>query len=354
MRLNQRNVDIFFATAPAFVASLPPAPDRDKALEDVMLALTNSVVSLRFEFTRLRNSFSIEWAATDLPKSDCAEANIALEDILDMLDNLVDDSIWRPCRCASLKSSRVDKASAEAIFGFLLNEFITPRIYDIIPRKTLAPLSLSTATTKSLTLWGAFLEKIRLGTTAQQERLKNGRFTMESLETIYLSEDPSPEEIKARCNDPLVREYMRLDSLLCSPVYMVTGIKIAKGFKLEGEQSSSASIEFEGGGEISQEASIGIKANAAATKKERIVDEFESDSDIVFAYQLMKITPKGWRKEKRLKTGEYQHRQGFLQDEKEAEEEEVEVEIGEVSPDDMEGLKGVQVLDSVEGRVAFV
>ena len=215
-------------------------------------------------------------------------------------------------------------------------------------------LSLETATTKTLTLWGAFLEKIRLGTTAQQDRLKNGRFTMESLETIYLSEDPSPEEIKARCNDPLVREYMRLDSLLCSPVYMVTGIKVAKGFKLEGEKSSSASIRFEGGGEVSQEAGIGIKANAATTKRERITDEFESDSDIVFAYQLMKITPKGWRKEKRLKTSEYQHRQAFLQDEKEAEEEEVEVEIGEVSPDDMEGLKGVQVLDSVEGRVAFV
>lgn len=94
MRLNQRNVDIFFATAPAFAASLPPAPDRDKVLEDgVMLALANSVVNLRFEFIRLRDSFSVELAAIDLPKSDCAEANIALEDILDMLDNLVDGSI---------------------------------------------------------------------------------------------------------------------------------------------------------------------------------------------------------------------------------------------------------------------
>ncbi|RSL66888.1 hypothetical protein CEP51_012728 [Fusarium floridanum] len=212
-------------------------------------------------------------------------------------------------------------------------------------------LSLETATTKSLTLWGTFLEKIRLGTTAQQDRIKNGKFTMESLETIYLSEDPSPEEIKARCNDPLVREYMRLDSLLCSPVYMVTGIKVAKRFKLEGEKSSSTSFEFEGGGEVSQEASIGI--NAAATKRERIADEFESDGDIVFAYQLMKITPKGWRKEKRLKTDEYQHRQAFLVDEEE-DEKEVEVEIGEVVLEDVEELKGVQVVDSVEGRVAFV
>ncbi|KAM0432870.1 hypothetical protein ACHAPT_004572 [Fusarium lateritium] len=89
MRLNQRNVDIFFATAPAFVASLPPPPNRDEALADsVMLALINSVVSLRFEITRLLDTFSIERAAIDLPESDCAKAEIALEDILDLLDNL--------------------------------------------------------------------------------------------------------------------------------------------------------------------------------------------------------------------------------------------------------------------------
>ncbi|KAM0432872.1 hypothetical protein ACHAPT_004574 [Fusarium lateritium] len=211
-------------------------------------------------------------------------------------------------------------------------------------------LSLETATTKGLTLWGTFLEKIRLGTAAHQERIKNGRFTMDSLETIYLSEDPSPEDIKARCNDPLVQEYMCLDSLLCSPVYMVTGIKVAKGFKLEGEKSSSVSLEVEGGGEVSQEASVALKANTA--KRERIADEFESDGDIVFAYQLMKITPKGWRKERRLKTSEYQHRQAFLGDEEEVKEE-VEVEIGEIAPEDAEELKGAQVVGSVDGLVAF-
>ncbi|RTE82709.1 hypothetical protein BHE90_002767 [Fusarium euwallaceae] len=94
MRPNQRNVDLFFAIAQTFVASLPPAPDRDRALaDDMMLALTNSVVNLRFEITRLLYTFSIDRALIELPERDCARANIALEDILDMLDNLVDESI---------------------------------------------------------------------------------------------------------------------------------------------------------------------------------------------------------------------------------------------------------------------
>ncbi|RMJ18661.1 hypothetical protein CDV36_001593 [Fusarium kuroshium] len=135
MRLDQRNVDIFFATIPAFVASLPPAPDRDKALaDDAVLALATSVVNLRFEFTRLRDSFSIERTAIDLPKSDCVEANIALEDILDMLDNLVDGSICEKHqdlgnhfpRLESLKREILDRNPALGLDGLrqVLNDVL--------------------------------------------------------------------------------------------------------------------------------------------------------------------------------------------------------------------------------------
>ncbi|KAF4984120.1 hypothetical protein FZEAL_613 [Fusarium zealandicum] len=211
-------------------------------------------------------------------------------------------------------------------------------------------LSVETATTKRLTLWGVFLEKITLNTTAQQKRIKNGTFSMDSLETIYLSDDPSPEEMKARCNDIRVREYMRLDSMLCSPVYMVTGIKVAKGFKLEGEKSSSAIFAADIGGEVAPEASVG--AGAGASSSRRIADEFEADGDIVFAYQLIKIKPKGWTKEKRLETSEYQHRQAFLSDEEEADEK-IEVEADDVTWEDLKELKAAQVVDCDEARVAF-
>ena len=115
-----------------------------------------------------------------------------------------------------------------------------------------------------------------------QERIKSTVFTMTSLDMVYLSEGPLPGEIKLRCSDPLLREYMRLDSVLCGPVYIVTGIKIAKYFKLDGEKSVSKEFEGEVGEEINPETSIG--AGVGVLKKNRIADEFEADGDVVFAY----------------------------------------------------------------------
>ncbi|CAM1506096.1 Fc.00g057370.m01.CDS01 [Cosmosporella sp. VM-42] len=211
-------------------------------------------------------------------------------------------------------------------------------------------LSLQTVTTKRLSLWGVFLDKIQLNLSANREHIKNSKFTMTSLDTIYLSEDPPIADIKSRCNHPDIREYMRLDSALCNPVYMVTGIKVAKGFKLEGEKGSSKGLEGDVGGELSPEASVGI--GAGASTRTSVGDEFEADGDVIFAYQLMKIKPKGWRKDKTFKMSEYQPRQAFLSNES-MEDDEVEVETGEVSSEDLEGLRRAQVAESEEGVVAF-
>jgi hypothetical protein len=84
---------------------------------------------------------------------------------------------------------------------------------------------------------------------------------------------------------------MRLDSVLCKPVYMITGLKIAKKFALKGENSKDNSVDVEGGVEGTPEVSIGGKVEAS--KKKKTLDEFESENNIIFAYQLLKIRPKG-------------------------------------------------------------
>ena len=142
-------------------------------------------------------------------------------------------------------------------------------------------LSVETATTLGLSLWGAFLQVFRLGVSTNHERTKSSNFTMSSLDTITLSEDPSHDDIKARCNDPPVRKYMRLDSVWCSSAYMVTGIKAAKDFQMEDAKSSTNGIEGELGGQVTPDASVGDGAGISKTR--RIADGFEAEGDVIFA-----------------------------------------------------------------------
>jgi hypothetical protein len=178
-------------------------------------------------------------------------------------------------------------------------------------------LSLETATNFNVSLWTKFLEKIDVAASAHRERIKNGHFTMKELVTVALKDDPSDKEISALCNDPNVKEFMKLDSVLCKPVYMITGFKIAKKFALKAENSKDDGVDVKGGGEVAPEASVGGKVEAS--KKKKISDEFESENDIIFAYQLLKIKPKGWTRNKKIEVTEFQPKEALLADEEEKE-----------------------------------
>jgi len=178
-------------------------------------------------------------------------------------------------------------------------------------------LSVETATNFNVSLWAQFLEKIHVTASAHSELIKNGRFTMEKLVTVTLKDDPSDKEISALCNDPNVKEFMKLDCVLCRPVYVITGLKIAKKFALDGENSKDDGINIEGGGDGTPEVSTGGKVEAS--KKTKTSAEFESENDIIFAYQLLKIKPKGWARNKRIVVTEYRPKEAFLADEEEKE-----------------------------------
>lgn len=212
-------------------------------------------------------------------------------------------------------------------------------------------LSVETATTLSASLWTIFLEKININISANRERIRANKFTMSRLETTYLLDDPSPDYVKARCNDPAVKDFMRLDSVLCKPVYMISGLKVAKDFRLEGEKSLSRGISAETGAEVQPELSVG--GGAGVQHKNRVADEFEAEGDIVFAYQLIKIKPKGWSKEKRFDVSEFQHRQAFLSEKGESEEEDVDGQPEEFREEDLKDLRKAQVLGVEGANVAW-
>lgn len=215
-------------------------------------------------------------------------------------------------------------------------------------------LSRETTAGVSLSVWATFLEKVHLKAGTNRERVKNLRFTMTSLDTVFLKEDPSNDEIIARCNDPDVREFMRLDSVLCHPVYLITGLKIAKGFALQGENSSTTGYTIDGGGEATPEVSMG--ASLEASSRQAMFDQFEAGGDIIFAYQLLKLKPKGWTKQKTLSMTEFQPKQAFLGSD-ESRDEKVEAESDTLELDDLEEAgSGVHMI-KLEGHgnsVAFV
>lgn len=210
-------------------------------------------------------------------------------------------------------------------------------------------LSLETATNFNVSLWTKFLEKIDVAASAHRERIKNGHFTMKELVTVALKDDPSDKEISALCNDPNVKEFMKLDSVLCKPVYMITGLKIAKKFALKGENSKDDGVDVEGGGEVAPEASSGGKVEAS--KKKKISDEFESENDIIFAYQLLKIKPKGWTRNKKIEVTEFQAKEALLADEEEKEVI-VEGEKDVLTWEDLrEASKNVEIVQLEDGSV---
>jgi hypothetical protein len=71
---------------------------------------------------------------------------------------------------------------------------------------------------------------------------------------------------------------------------MITGLKIAKKFVLKGEKSKNDGVDVEGRGEVTPQVSIGGKVEASKAMNS---DGFESENDIIFAYQLLKIKPRG-------------------------------------------------------------
>lgn len=104
MYLAEADVQLFFAIVPAFIDALPPSPkhepgathpgqrqseDRNRANRD------NAITFLRFEIQELPRVLTKDHAMYDLSDDAFSTASDALEDILVLLDELVDNAIPR-------------------------------------------------------------------------------------------------------------------------------------------------------------------------------------------------------------------------------------------------------------------
>lgn len=181
----------------------------------------------------------------------------------------------------------------------------------------------------SVSLWSQFLETVTGKIGGGHDDSVTSNYTMGSLETEYFAMDPSMEEIKMRLKSPRVQAVTKESRMpgFRTPVYMVTGRMIAKGFSTELSVSNVRHKDLEMSGEApSPIGQVGAGVSLARSSSTEQADKWRAGDDIVFAYQLHRIDVKGWKGDG-INYDELRHKAAFLsKDDEDDTEEEVEVE----------------------------
>ncbi|KAK4083736.1 uncharacterized protein Triagg1_1398 [Trichoderma aggressivum f. europaeum] len=187
----------------------------------------------------------------------------------------------------------------------------------------------------NVSIWTRLFNQLSIKLGPNRQKTDTIKIVMESLETTYFRDEPSMQDIHEIAKEPIVQSVLKADSLFRSPVYMVTGLKIAKGFQLVHHGSSGRGLSAEILESVAPDMSVGGNANieiTTATSK-----AFEAADDVVFAYQLLIIKPKGWGSNTTFKLDDYRHKAAMLVDSNNDEEgeEEIEIEYGGATVDDV-------------------
>lgn len=185
-------------------------------------------------------------------------------------------------------------------------------------------LHLASGSDVTVGLWVKFVDLVGVKLGLAHRRRLSTAYNMTALETVYYTDMPTMAQVKERVRDPDVKELMRPDNPFSKPVFMITGIKIARGFSLSAGGSSADGGTLGAEGPAGSPATVGGNVGVAFSKGHNF--GFDSKGDIVFAYQLMVIKPKGW-KNKTFKLAEYHSSAAFLGDDEDEEDPEPEVEL---------------------------
>ena len=164
-----------------------------------------------------------------------------------------------------------------------------------IPATRLSPLhvkdsldiSLDDLHSAHLSLTARALEVLGLGTGASVQRTKgtNHIISCEHLETQTFI--PTPSYISDSMDDPRVRSFMR-SSRFRIPVYMVTGLKIARGASSTSSSSSVVAVEHDTSLlPAGTPASVGMKAGY--TRNIGHVEKCDRSTDFIVAFKVKKV-----------------------------------------------------------------
>ncbi|KAK1242346.1 hypothetical protein MKX07_000332 [Trichoderma sp. CBMAI-0711] len=174
-------------------------------------------------------------------------------------------------------------------------------------------------------IWTRMFERLGHKLGPKRNRGQKIVIYMKALETIYFKEMPSMEEIQERVNEEQVRSILSRGSIFRCPVYMVTGVKIARGFQIVHEGTEEYMFGMNASGSVGPQLTVG--ASMGVSSKTARSDQFLSGNAIIFAYQLMIIKPKGWANKMIFELDDFRHKAALLVDDDDGKEEEEEGDV---------------------------
>ena len=156
-------------------------------------------------------------------------------------------------------------------------------------------LSRTSGKSANAGVWANFLSiaETNVGTDNSSDVTQS--FEIDSLETIRLQQEPQDDDpdLLARLQEQKVQAAIRSGLFGARSVYMITGLKIARGLSVQREESKS------NGGTVGGSVPIveGISAGAEIGGEKRFGTssgfKMAPEEDIIFAYQVYKVKPKG-------------------------------------------------------------
>ncbi|KAJ4179987.1 hypothetical protein NW755_012027 [Fusarium falciforme] len=147
-------------------------------------------------------------------------------------------------------------------------------------------------------LWAKCMQFIGGGLSFCQLKSSLENHSFNTLETKYFL--PDDAYFAQVLDDAGVQAYLHVHNWR-KPVYLITGIKIAKGASVSTESSSGRSAQAElkvDATSVSAPVDVGPEASWDSEKKRGI--SYGGSTDYIFAYQLTKMTPKKGGKEPKV------------------------------------------------------
>ena len=188
--------------------------------------------------------------------------------------------------------------------------------YPRIETTTITDCSIVDGTSRNLSLaiWTQFLQTVSAKVSGGSDSSIRATFDIDTLEIAYFVVDPTLEEIEDRLEVPRVQAVIRASRLpgLRNPVYMVTGMMTAKGFRTQQESTKHKTNQVELSGDAPTPiGDVGLGTSLARSSDAEKSKTWKTGEDIVFAYQLLKIERKGF-KGKKVSYDEYRPKAAFL------------------------------------------